>query len=75
MENGKWKMEERPYSLVFSICHLPSSIQAGIFQRPANGLRYAGGRLYGGPIQPATRPPNPDQQPAQPCGVSAKRLV
>jgi hypothetical protein len=36
MANGKWKMENGTISPLFSISHLPFSIQAGIFQRPAN---------------------------------------
>jgi hypothetical protein len=36
MVDGKWKMENPQPSAAFSIYHLPFSIQAGIFQRPAN---------------------------------------
>jgi tetratricopeptide (TPR) repeat protein len=35
MEYGIWNMEKPSGSVDFSICHLPFSIQAGIFQRPA----------------------------------------
>jgi hypothetical protein len=41
MVNGRWKMEKRQYSMVFSIYHLPFSIQADILQRPASADRAA----------------------------------
>jgi hypothetical protein len=41
MANGKWKMVNASNQPLFSISHLPFSIQAGIFQRPASAARPA----------------------------------
>jgi hypothetical protein len=51
MANGKWKMVNASNQPLFSISHLPFSIQAGIFQRPASAARSAAAahaRLPGG---------------------------
>jgi hypothetical protein len=57
MENGIAQCFRALSHFPFTIYHLPFSIQAGIFQRPANALPLNRERRYDGSLKPVAHSP------------------